>query len=118
MFTVFNPHGKLNVRNASPDVLQAVFALDNDELNQLLDARTNSTSNTGTVSLLQSKLTDPQLADLLQDESPSVVGVQVQAKLPSSRVAAQMEAVVDVGESNEGVYVLRWIDSEPPEQVQ
>ncbi|MDG2305471.1 MAG: type II secretion system protein GspK [Candidatus Binatia bacterium] len=111
IFTVFNPRPVLNIRSSPPEVLQALFGLDEEQLGQILEIR-----NTGTGSLfglIEPMLPDPSLADLLSDEPPNILFVEVQAQVPGSRVGAHIAAVIDLGESNEGVYILRWFDQLP-----
>ncbi len=62
-------------------------------------------------------LPDVGLADLLTDEAPNMLTVEVQAQMPDSPVAAHIGAVIDLGESNEGVYILRWFDQLPAADV-
>lgn len=115
IFTVFNPRPVLNVRSSSADVLQALFGLDEEQLAQIMEIR-----NTGTGSLfglLEPMLPDPSLADLLSDEPPNILFVEVQAQVPDSNVGAHIAAVIDLGESNEGVYILRWFDQLPVADV-
>ncbi len=115
VFTVFNRTGTLNVRGMPPPVLRAVFGLDEEELAQVLETREFSAP--ALLATLEAKLADPTLAELLVDEPPAVLRVDAQARLPSARVGSRIGAVIDVGESNEGVYVLRWMDSLPIEDV-
>lgn len=111
VFTVYNRYGTVNVRNMTPPVMQTLFALDEEELAQIKE--TQATSAPALLSLLQVQLPDPSLGSLLTDEPPNVVMVEAQAKLPDARVPARVAGVVDVGDSNEGIYVLRWIDHLP-----
>jgi len=116
IFTVFTPRRNLNVMHAPAEVLRAFFGLDQDELTQLLDVR--STSGGNVLDVLKAKLPDPRLSEMLSSEiSPTVLSVEVQAQLPSSKVKTHIGAVVDLGESSEGVYILRWMDQLPPEDV-
>lgn len=115
VFTVFRPpSGKLNVQYMTPEVLRAFFALDSEELAQLLDTKTNGQAP-GLMDVLQAKLGNPLLGEMLTAElAPTLLSVEVQAKLPSSRVAAHIGAIVDIGESTDGIYVQRWMDQLPP----
>lgn len=115
IFTVFNPRPILNVRSSPPEVLKALFGLDDEQLAQLIELRTTGTG--GLFGLIETMLPDPSLADLLSDEPPNILKVDVQAKMPDSPVAAHVAAVIDLGESNEGVYILRWFDQLPAADV-
>lgn len=115
IFTVFNPRPVLNVRSSSPEVLQALFGLDEEQLAQIMEIR--STGAGSLFGLLEPMLPDPSLADLLSDEPPNILFVDVQAQVPDSRVGAHLGAVIDLGESNEGVYILRWLDQLPVDDV-
>jgi general secretion pathway protein K len=106
IFSVFNQRRQLNVRTAPPEVLQVFFALDKDELAQILDTRENAAP--ALIAVLEAKMPTPFLSFV--DGPPSVLNVEVQAQLPSSRVKSHMGAVIDVGESAEGVHVMRWMD--------
>ena len=106
IFSVFNERRQLNVRTAPPEVLQVFFALDNDELAQILDTRENSAP--ALIAVLEAKMPTPFLNFI--DGPPTVLNVEVQAQLPGSRVKSHMGAVIDVGESAEGVRVKRWMD--------
>lgn len=121
IFTVFRPPsgdqgkpGKLNVRYMTPEVLRAFFGLDREELAQLLDTRTGGQAP-GLLDVLTAKLGNPVLGEMVEDqERASLLAVEVQAKLPTSRVAAHIGAVVDIEESSDGIYVQRWMDQLPP----
>lgn len=115
IFTVFRPpNGKLNVRYMTPEVLRAFFALDREELTQLLDTRTGGQAP-GMLDVLMAKLGNPVLGEMVEDqERASLLAVEVQAKLPTSRVAAHIGAVVDIEESSDGIFVQRWMDQLPP----
>ncbi len=111
IFTVFNPRPVLNVRSSPPAVMQALFGLDDEQLAQIMEIR--ETGAGSLFGLLEPMLPDPSLADLLSDEPPNMLFVEVQAQVPDSPVAAHVAAVIDLGESNEGVYILRWFDHLP-----
>ncbi len=115
IFTVFNPRPVLNVRSSPPDVLQALFGLDEEQLAQLLEIRASGAGSL--FGLLEPMLPDPALAELLSDEPPNILSVDVQAQMPNSAVAAHVAAVIDLGESNEGVYILRWYDQLPAADI-
>ena len=111
IFTVFNPRPVLNVRSSPPAVMQALFGLDEEQLAQIMEVRETGTG--GLFGLLEPMLPDPSLGDLLSDEPPNMLFVEVQAQVPDSPVASHIAAVIDLGESNEGVYILRWLDHLP-----
>ena len=93
--------------------MRAFFGLDEEELEQLLEVR--ATSAPGLLDVLRAKVPDPRISQMLSSEvSPTVLTVEVQAQLPNSRVKSHLGAVVDLGESDEGVYILRWMDQLPP----
>jgi len=116
VFSVFNHYGTVNVRNMTPKVMRTLFALDDKEMEEM---KTNQEESAATLlSLLQTHLPDPTIAGLLSDEPANVVKVEVQAKYPDTRVPAHVAGVVDVGGSEEGVYVLRWTDQLPVEDVE
>jgi general secretion pathway protein K len=113
VLSVFSPRKKLNVQNASPEVLRAFFGLDEEELAQLLEVR--DTSAPGLIDVLRAKVPDPRLSEMLTSETaPTLVSVEVQAQVPASRIKAHMAAVIDLGESTDGIYILRWMDQLPP----
>ena len=111
IFSVFNRRAALSIRSASPEVLEALLGLDPEELQQVLEQR--QTDMTGLMQLLATYLPDPSLEELLSDEAPSILGVEAQARLPDARIGAHIGAVIDLGESNEGIYILRWMDALP-----
>lgn len=115
IFTVFNPRPVLNVRSSSQEVLRALFGLDEEQLAQLLEVRNSGAGSL--FGLLEPMLPDPSLADLLSDEPPNILFVEVQAQTPDANVGAHVAAVIDLGESNEGVYILRWFDQLPVADV-
>jgi general secretion pathway protein K len=116
IFTIFTPRKNLNVQHAPPEVLKAFFGLDDEELEQMLSVRNGS--GAGLLDVLKAKVPDPRLSEMLSSEiSPTVLSVEVQAQLPSSKVKAHLGAVIDLGESSEGVYILRWMDQLPPVDV-
>ena len=118
IFTVFRPPGeKLNVQYLTPEVLRAFFGLDKEELAQLLDTRENGQAG-DLLGLLKSKVPDPRVAEKLTAElAPTLLSVEVQAKLPSSKISSHIGAVIDLGESSEGVYVQRWMDQMAPAEI-
>lgn len=111
IFSVFNQRSALSVRSASPEVLEVLLGLDPEQLAQLLEQR--ETDMTGLISQMEAYLPDPSMEDLLNDDAPSILAVQVQARLPEARIGAHVGAVIDLGESNEGIYILRWMDALP-----
>jgi hypothetical protein len=111
VFSVFNRRPMINVRSAPPEVLRALFGLDEEQLAQLTEQRAQGLSSIFPV--LEGMLADPVLAELLSDETPNLLVVDVQAQMPGSSVPARVAAVIDLGESNEGVYILRWYDQLP-----
>ncbi len=115
IFTVFNPRPVLNVRSSSPEVLRSLFGLDEEQLAQILEIRDSGAGSL--FGLLEPMLPDPSLADLLSDEPPNILFVDVQGQMPNSPVAAHVAAVIDLGESNEGVYILRWYDQLPAADI-
>jgi len=114
IFSVFNRRPSLNVRSASPEVLKILFGLDDEQLQQIIDQR--ATGLGSIFQILQTLLPDPTLGDLLTDETPNLLVVDVQAQMPGSPVPARVAAVIDLGESNEGVYILRWYDQLPVDE--
>ena len=115
IFTVFNPRPVLNVRSSPPEVLQALFGLDPEQLAQFMELRATGTG--GLFGLVETMLPNPGLADLLSDEPPNILLVDVQAQMPDSPVAAHVAAVIDLGESNDGIYILRWYDQLPAADI-
>ena len=111
IFSVFNRRASLSVRSATPEVLEALLGLDPEELQQVLEQR--RTDMTGLLTTLQTFLPDPSIEDLLVDDAPSILAVEAQARLPAARIGAHVGAVIDLGESNEGIYILRWMDALP-----
>jgi general secretion pathway protein K len=118
IFTVFHPPGeKLNVQYLTPAVLRAYFGLDKEELQQLMDVRERGQAP-DLLGVLKAKVPDPQVAEKLSAEiAPTLLSVEVQAKLPSSRISSRIGAVIDLGESSEGVYVQRWLDQMAPGEI-
>ncbi len=115
LFSVFNREPTLNIRSATPEVLQAVLGLDEEQMKQFMLAR--MAGGGALLEGLSVLLPNPAMADLLADEPPSILLIEAQAKLPSARVGAHVGAVVDLGESHEGVYILRWMDQLPIAEV-
>ena len=73
---------------------------------------------TDLLGVLKAKVPDPQVAEKLSAEiAPTLLSVEVQAKLPSSRISSRIGAVIDLGESSEGVYVQRWLDQMAPGEI-
>jgi len=111
IFSVFNRRSALSVRSASPEVLEALLGVDPEQLAQLVEQR--ETDMTAVIPQLQAFLPDPSMEDLLNDDAPSILAVQAQARLPEARIGAHVGAVIDLGESNEGIFILRWMDALP-----
>ncbi len=115
LFSVYNREPTLNVRSASPEVMRVVLGMDEKQLQQFLTTR--MAGGGALLAEAAALLANPAMADLLTDEPPSILLVEAQARLPSARVGAHVGAVVDLGESNEGVYILRWMDQMPLTEV-
>lgn len=117
VFTVYGKQRKVNVNNASDEVLGALFSFDEAQLAQVRSLR--DAGPEGLVEFLQAQAGgDPGLAKMLvNDASPRILRVEVQAKLPAARVAAHLAAVIDIQDSSEGVKVLRWMDRLPAAAV-
>jgi len=113
VFSVFNQRRQVNVRYAPPEVLRALFGLDDDELKQVIDGRQDS-SNT-ILPALQGRAPSTQLG--LAEGPPSVLNVEVQAQLPGARVKSHVSAVLDAEPTSEGVHVLRWMDRLAPADI-
>ncbi len=117
VLTIFATRRSINVQHAPPAVLRAFFGLDEEELAQLIDAREQG-SDAALGDVLAARVPDPRLSQMVSSETaPSILMVEVQAQLPSSRVKSHIAAVIDVGESSEGVYVLRWMDQLAPVEI-
>ena len=118
LFTVFGPARKLNVQLASPEVLRVFFGLDQEELDQILSVRDGEGSDGAMRDVLAAKV-PLAIADMVASESrPSVVSVEVQAQMASSRVKSHIAAVVNLDSSDEGIFVDRWMDQLAPVEVQ
>ncbi|MFP6662811.1 MAG: hypothetical protein VCC00_01250 [Deltaproteobacteria bacterium] len=111
VFSVFNRRAALSIRSASPEVFEVLLGLTPEELQMVMEQR--QTDMAGLIGMLQSLLPDPALEDLLDDDAPSILSVEAQARLPDARIGAHIGAVIDLGESNEGIYILRWMDALP-----
>jgi general secretion pathway protein K len=117
VFSVFNHYGTVNVHNMTPKVMRTLFALDDKEMEEMKKNQKESAATL--LPLLQTHLPDPTIAGLLSDEAaPNIVTVEVQAKYPDTRVPAHVAGVIDVGGSEEGIYVLRWVDQLPVVDVE
>lgn len=115
VFTVFSSEPALNIRSASRNTLRILLGLDDEQAEEFEELR--RTAPGGIFGLIETMVTEPALLDLLTDEPPNLLSVEVQARLPDSPVAAHVGAVIDLAESHEGYYIVRWFDQLPAARV-
>ena len=111
IFSVFNKTGNINIRNAPEAVLRAVMGGGEDDVQAVLEARSNDPGSA--LTLMQAKVGDETIARRLVDRRASTVAVDARAVMQGAQIQARVGAVVDVGEDAEGFRVLRWIDRLP-----
>jgi hypothetical protein len=108
IFSIFNNTGQVNLRLATPIVKQVLFGLDPDEMKQIEQQQSGNI-----LPVYEARLpVELQGGNLVSesDAESSILFVEAQAQLPSSRVKAHVGAVIDIEDSNEGLVLLRWMD--------
>lgn len=111
IFTVFNNTGEVNLRFSTPEVKQALFGLDEEELAQI--EQQVAEEQGAILPVLEARLPlELQGGSLVSetDQNSAILTVEAQAQLPSSRVKAHVGAVINIEDSNEGIVVFRWMD--------
>lgn len=115
VFTVYSSEPALNVRSASRGTLRILLGLDDEQTAEFEELR--STAPGGIFGLIETMVSEPALLDLLTDEPPNLLSIEVQARLPDSPVAAHVGAIIDLAESHGGYYIVRWFDQLPAARV-
>jgi general secretion pathway protein K len=111
IFSVFNRSANISVRNAPPAVLRLLLNGEEEDVEEVLDARANDPASA--LSLIRSKVGDPLLARRLVSTAPRTVSIDARAMMQDGRIEARVGAVVDLAEDGEGFHVARWIDRLP-----
>jgi general secretion pathway protein K len=111
IFSVFNKTGNINVRNAPAAVLQAVMGGEEDDVQEVLDARTTDPGSA--LTLVQAKVGDATIARRLVDRRANIVAIDARAVMQGAQIQARVGAVVDVLEDAEGFNILQWYDRLP-----
>ncbi len=111
IFSVFNKSANINVRNSPAPVLRALMGGEEDDVQQVLEARGADAGSA--LTLMRAKVSDPTVARRLVDRRPTVVAIDARAVMQGAQIQARIGAVVDINEENEGFHVVRWIDRLP-----
>jgi general secretion pathway protein K len=111
IFSVFNNTGNINVRNAPAPVLRAVMGGEEEDVQEVLEARTTDPGSA--LTLVQAKVGDQTVARRLVDRRADTVAIDARAVMQGADIQARIGAVVAVSEDGEGFRILRWIDRLP-----
>jgi general secretion pathway protein K len=111
IFSVFNKTGNINVRNAPQAVLRAIMGGEEEDVQEVLDARGSDPGSALTV--VQAKVGDQTIARRLVDRRASIVAIDARAVMQGADIQARLGAVVELAEDAEGFKILRWVDRLP-----
>jgi general secretion pathway protein K len=111
IFSVFNKNANINVRNSPAPVLQALIGGGEDEVEQVLEARTSDPGSA--LTLMRAKVGDPTVARRLVDRRANTIAIDAHAVMQGAQIQARVGAVVDINEDSEGFHVVRWLDQLP-----
>jgi general secretion pathway protein K len=111
VFSVFNKTANINVRTAPAVVLRALLGGDEEDVEEVLEARASDPDSA--LTLMRAKIGDPTVARRLVDRKPSMIAVDARAVMEGAQVQARIGAVVKVGDDSEGFHIERWFDRLP-----
>ncbi len=114
LFSVYSRELVVNVRTATPPVLQALLGIDAQTAQDLIAERDSDPEGLLLKVNTQLSLTNPELEKLFQDFSPKTVLIEARADIAEERNQSRVAAVVELSsDDTEGVKVLRWLDRAP-----
>lgn len=111
IFSVFNKTANINVRNAPAAVLQAIMGGEEEDVQQVIEARTTDPGSA--LTLVRAKVGDATLARLLVDRRATMLAIDARAVMQGAQIQARVGAVVEVADDAEGFRVMRWFDHLP-----
>jgi general secretion pathway protein K len=111
IFSVFNKTSNINVRYAPAAVLRAVMGGEEDDVQQVLDAR--GTDAGSALTLVQAKVGDQTVARRLVDRPAQTLAIDARAVMQGADIHARVGAVVKLSEDSDGFQVVRWFDRLP-----
>ena len=111
IFSVFAHTANINVRTAPKAVLRALLGGVEEDVDELIEARTEDPGSA--LTLMRAKIGDPILARRLVDTTASTLAIDARAVMQDGQIQARVGAVVDIAEDSEGFHVARWFDRLP-----
>ena len=111
VFSVFNKNANINVRNSPAPVLRALLGGEEDDVEQVLEAR--GTDPGSALTLMRAKVGDPTVAQRLVDRRANTIAIDAHAVMQGADIQARVGAVVDINDDGEGFHVVRWFDHLP-----
>lgn len=113
VITTYGKSRRLNIRYASPAVLQVVLGTDPETASDLIEQRDSGTPIVDQIRGMLNAI-DPALAETVGDFPPRVVTVEARGDLMDKRNQSRVAAVADLSaESSQGIRILRWLDRAP-----
>jgi general secretion pathway protein K len=113
VITTYGKTRKLNIRSASPAVLQVVLGTDPETAADLIEQRDSGAPIVDQIRGMLNAI-DPALAETVGDFPPRVVTVEARGDLMDKRNQSRVAAVADLSaESSQGIRILRWLDRAP-----
>lgn len=111
IFSVFNKSANINVRYAPASVLRAVMGGEEEDVQEVLEAR--ATDPSSALTLVRAKVADPTIMRRLVDKRGNMLAIDARAVMQGAQIQARVGAVVEIHEDAEGFRVLRWYDHLP-----
>ena len=111
VFSVFNRTANINIRSASPAVLQVLMQGSEEDVEAVMEAR--DTDPGSALKLLQAKIGDALLSRRVVDRPPITVAIDSRAQMEHGHIQARVGAIIDFPEDADGFHVARWIDRLP-----
>jgi general secretion pathway protein K len=111
IFSVFSKSANINVRNSPAPVLRALLGGEEDDVEEVLEAR-GADPGSG-LTLMRAKVGDPTVARRLVDRRANTIAIDARAVMQGAQIQARAGAVVDINEDGEGFHVVRWFDHLP-----
>ncbi len=111
IFSVFNKSANINVRYAPEAVLRAVMGGEEEDVQEVLEAR--ATDPGSALTLVRAKVADPAINQRLVDKRGTVLAIDARAVMQGADIQARVGAVVEFHEDSEGFTIQRWYDRLP-----
>jgi general secretion pathway protein K len=111
IFSVFNKSANINVRYAPAAVLRALMGGEEEDVEQVIEARTTDPGSA--LALVRAKVGDAALMRRLVDRRATTLAIDARAVMEGAQIQARVGTIVDISEDADGFRVVRWFDHLP-----